>query len=134
MRRTILLSSLALALLAGSPASAQYGGGYGGFDGRPDYSGPPSSGWRGAPREDRYDRHDRHERFDRHRYERQGRYDADERRGRYGYDRRYGYDHRRGPRGVCVTSRGACPAGPRPPGASCGCEIPGFGVKRGIVQ
>lgn len=35
--------------------------------------------------------------------------------------------------GSCITSRGTCPAPARPPGASCGCEIPGFGYKRGQI-
>lgn len=36
--------------------------------------------------------------------------------------------------GVCVTSRGACPSGPLRAGSPCRCDIPGFGVKRGVVQ
>lgn len=36
--------------------------------------------------------------------------------------------------GVCVTSRGACPAGPLAPGSPCRCELPDFGSKRGVVQ
>ncbi|MFC0220603.1 hypothetical protein FHS82_003480 [Pseudochelatococcus lubricantis] len=36
--------------------------------------------------------------------------------------------------GVCVTSRGACPSGPLRSGTPCRCDIPGFGVKRGVVQ
>ena len=43
------------------------------------------------------------------------------------YDRRVG--------GICVTARGSCPTGrPLPRTAPCGCEIPGFGYKRGAVQ
>ena len=34
---------------------------------------------------------------------------------------------------LCITSRGTCPALDRPPGAPCGCEIPGFGYKRGQI-
>jgi hypothetical protein len=34
---------------------------------------------------------------------------------------------------VCITSRGACPVYPQPPGRPCRCEIPGFGVKRGAT-
>jgi hypothetical protein len=37
-------------------------------------------------------------------------------------------------RSVCVTSRGNCDAGYAPPGTGCGCNIPGFGPKRGQVQ
>lgn len=56
------------------------------------------------------------------------------------YDDRRGprYDDRRGPRQrprMCVTSRGDCPApGYAGPGASCGCNLPGFGMKRGNVR
>ena len=64
------------------------------------------------------------------------------------YGRRRGYDeddYRRGPPrgydrpgprfgGTCVTSRGACPTRPAPRNSSCGCEIPGFGFKRGAVN
>ena len=34
---------------------------------------------------------------------------------------------------VCVTARGTCVTAPAPPGAPCGCEIPGFGYKRGQI-
>lgn len=35
---------------------------------------------------------------------------------------------------VCITARGACPAGrPVPINTSCSCNIPGFGLKRGAV-
>lgn len=34
---------------------------------------------------------------------------------------------------LCITSRGTCPAPDRPPGAPCGCEVPGFGYKRGQI-
>ena len=51
-----------------------------------------------------------------------------------GYDRpRPRFDRRFG--GMCVTARGSCPTGrPIPRGAPCGCEIPGFGYKRGAVD
>ena len=61
----------------------------------------------------------------------------------YGYDRPppppygYGYDRPRyRPRygNICVTGRGECPTPPLPYGAGCGCYIPGFGQKRGVVQ
>ena len=34
---------------------------------------------------------------------------------------------------VCVTARGSCITVPAPPNAPCGCEIPGFGYKRGQI-
>ncbi|MEE7438559.1 hypothetical protein [Methylobacterium oryzae] len=54
------------------------------------------------------------------------------------------YD-RRGPRwrgdfgrqwddSVCVTARGTCRVRPGPPDAPCGCEIPGFGYRRGQIE
>jgi len=54
------------------------------------------------------------------------------------------YD-RRGPRwrgdfgrrwddSVCVTARGTCTVRPAPPDAPCGCDIPGFGYKRGQIE
>ena len=58
------------------------------------------------------------------------------------YDRRrdYGDDRfdRRGPppgRGgnICVTARGTCYTRPGPFNAPCGCDIPGFGYKRGAI-
>jgi len=68
----------------------------------------------------------------------------------YGYDRppppewdygrppppRWGYDRPPHPRfgEMCVTSRGTCYTRPGPVGAGCGCDIPGFGLKRGILQ
>ena len=67
-------------------------------------------------------------------------------RGRdYGYDRRDDYDDDRyerrrfrrfgggGGGGICVTARGNCAAPPAPYNAPCGCEIPGFGYKRGAI-
>lgn len=49
----------------------------------------------------------------------------------YGYERPY-YRPRYG--NMCVTGRGDCPTPPLPYGSGCGCNIPGFGTKRGIVQ
>lgn len=67
------------------------------------------------------------------------------------YERRYDYDRRRddddddrferrrgprfgGPRGsVCVTARGTCVTRPAPFNSACGCEVPGFGFKRGQI-
>ena len=40
---------------------------------------------------------------------------------------------RRGFGSVCVTARGTCPTRPGPFNAPCGCEIPGFGLKRGAI-
>jgi hypothetical protein len=34
---------------------------------------------------------------------------------------------------ICITSRGSCRTRPRPENSSCGCDIPGFGPKRGAV-
>lgn len=44
----------------------------------------------------------------------------------------YGYGPRRFGR-ICVTARGNCPTRPGPFNAPCGCEIPGFGFKRGAI-
>ncbi len=82
--------------------------------------------------------------FDRPRRRYENRYDDERPRSRYD-DRRYGeersYRRERGygegyGRGfgrVCVTARGNCPTRPAPLNASCGCEIPGFGFKRGAI-
>jgi hypothetical protein len=46
----------------------------------------------------------------------------------------YGYGGpRRGFGSVCVTARGNCPTRPGPFNAPCGCDIPGFGLKRGAI-
>ena len=34
---------------------------------------------------------------------------------------------------VCVTARGNCMTRPAPFNAPCGCEVPGFGFKRGAI-
>ncbi|MGY2048680.1 hypothetical protein [Methylobacterium sp. JK268] len=34
---------------------------------------------------------------------------------------------------VCVTARGNCPSRPAPLNSYCGCQIPGFGPKRGQI-
>lgn len=50
----------------------------------------------------------------------------------YGYGGGYGY---RQPIGrFCETGRGSCYTRPTPVGSGCRCDIPGFGLKRGIVQ
>ena len=72
----------------------------------------------GGPR--RYDRD-----YDGDRYERRRRaYDED----RFERRREFG---RRG--SVCVTARGNCVTRPAPFNSPCGCEIPGFGFKRGQI-
>ena len=44
-------------------------------------------------------------------------------------------DFRGGGRGgsICVTARGNCVTRPAPFNSSCGCEVPGFGFKRGAI-
>ncbi|GJD36343.1 hypothetical protein [Methylobacterium aerolatum] len=57
-------------------------------------------------------------------------------RPRYGYGRRYRDEYDDGPRRfgrICVTARGNCPARPAPFNSPCGCDIPGFGLKRGAI-
>jgi hypothetical protein len=107
MKRLIALAALMAAGFVAGPATAQY---YGpGYD-RPDYDRP-------APRD-----------YGPRRYRDFDDDDDDRPRGRfYGRpDPRFGQ--------TCVTSRGACPTRPAPRNAPCGCEIPGFGFKRGAVN
>ena len=118
MRRVVLaaLAALTLGLDAGAAAAQPY---YGGED------------------------------IDRPRRRYENRYEDERPRSRY-EDRRYGeervYRRERGYGGgygregygrglgrVCVTARGNCPTRPAPLNASCGCEIPGFGFKRGAI-
>lgn len=85
---------------------------------------------------------DRPRRRQEYRYE--NRYDDERPRSRY-EDRRYGEErgsrrergygegYGRGLGRICVTARGNCPTRPAPVNASCGCEIPGFGFKRGAI-
>jgi hypothetical protein len=40
---------------------------------------------------------------------------------------------RRWDEAICVTSRGTCSVPVGPPNTPCGCEIPGFGYKRGQI-
>ena len=102
--RRILLAAAALTVLAGAPALAQYGGGYGGGG----YGGGGGRGW-----DDDDDDMPR-----RRRWERRG----------------YGEDYGRPRMGaICVTSRGNCRTRPAPFNAPCGCEVPGFGFKRGAI-
>lgn len=44
------------------------------------------------------------------------------------------YERRRLDDSVCVTARGTCLTRPAPPNSPCGCEIPGFGYKRGQIE
>lgn len=105
MRRQLTISILACAvLLSAIPAQAQY------------YGGP----YRGAPSYD--DDDDDEDDRPRRRYDRRD----------YGYERPYYRQPRYG--NMCVTSRGDCPTPPLPYGSGCGCNVPGFGPKRGIVQ
>jgi hypothetical protein len=110
MKRILLAGLAAAALgLAAAPASSQGWGppgyGYGGGGGYGGgYGG--GGGYRGG-----YDEDD-----DVRVYRRRG--------DGYG-QRRFG--------STCVTARGNCPARPSPHGTPCGCNIPGFGLKRGAV-
>jgi len=69
----------------------------------------------------------------RRRYEE--RYDYDRPRYRDEYERpRYRGEYGGGRIGrICVTARGNCPTRPAPLNSSCGCEVPGFGFKRGAI-
>ena len=111
-----VLAGVVAATIAAVPAAAQYGGGYGGYGG----------GGYGS----RY-------------YDEE--YDAPRRRpppppygGAYGQQPgpygRSGYGpppQRLG--SICVTARGNCPWRPSPINAPCGCNVPGFGFKRGAI-
>jgi hypothetical protein len=44
-----------------------------------------------------------------------------------------GFGQRRRFGRICVTSRGNCPVAPAPLNTPCGCQIPGFGPKRGAI-
>jgi hypothetical protein len=114
--KRILLAGLALAAagLATAPASAQWGppggGGYG-------YGG--GYGARGGYRQDFDDDEDERPRY---------------RRGPAYGGEGYGYGRQR-PGTICVTARGNCGiARAAPVGTPCGCNIPGFGPKRGAVN
>ncbi|GJD29037.1 hypothetical protein PMNALOAF_0269 [Methylobacterium adhaesivum] len=101
-------------ILLAIATAATFGSGLGAFEAKAQYYGYDDD----RPR--RYER-----RYDEDRYER--------RRDRYFDDR---YEGRpRGGRGgsLCVTARGNCVTRPAPYNAPCGCEIPGFGYKRGAV-
>lgn len=62
------------------------------------------------------------------RYERRRDYDED----RYERRPRGGYGGGRGG-SICVTARGNCSTRPAPFNSPCGCEVPGFGFKRGAI-
>jgi hypothetical protein len=49
-------------------------------------------------------------------------------------DDRPRFDRRWRSGSLCVTARGDCPTPPAPDNARCGCEIPGFGYKRGQIE
>lgn len=49
-------------------------------------------------------------------------------------DDRPRFDRRWRSGSLCVTARGDCPTPPAPDNAPCGCEIPGFGYKRGQIE
>jgi len=102
-------------ILLAIATAATLGTGLGAFEAKAQYYG-------GGYDDDRPRRFER--RYDEDRYERR----------RERYDDRY--DGRpRGGRGgsICVTARGNCGTRPAPYNAPCGCEIPGFGFKRGAV-
>ncbi len=120
MMKRILLAGLGAAALglATAPASAQWGppgGGYGGGYGGGGYGrGGYGRGYRDFDDDDEDERP---------RYRRGPGYGHGEGYGR----RRFG--------AICVTGRGNCATGrPVPSGSPCGCNIPGFGPKRGVVN
>jgi hypothetical protein len=103
-------SSVKRILLAIATA-ATLGTGLGAFEAKAQYYDDGPRRFERRYDEDRYER--RRDRYDDDRYERRG----------------------RGGRGgsVCVTARGNCVTRPAPYNAPCGCDIPGFGFKRGAV-
>ena len=104
MKRLVIAAVLTASSLAAIPASAQVY--FGG-----DYDYRPRREYEYRPRRD---------------------YDYESRRDYDGPSR--GYYGRRGS-STCLTARGACPTyRSLPHGAPCGCEIPGFGYKRGAVN
>jgi hypothetical protein len=127
MKRLLLAAMAALTLTA--PAVAQYYGN--------PYSQPYEEEWVEREPPPRY-------------YERRPDYGyRPEQRPRYGYEPRREYreeyrysqprggDRQRRAQGgsICVTSRGSCQyPQTMSNGASCTCDIPGFGVKRGNIQ
>jgi hypothetical protein len=109
-----LVLSIAATVLVAAPALAQYGGDYGG--------GSYGGGGYGRSYDDDDDDYPRRRRPPPPPYGRPDPY------GQPGYGppaRRMG--------SVCITARGNCPWRPSPINAPCGCDIPGFGFKRGAV-
>lgn len=104
----ILLAAAAVALLGAAPAAAQYGpyGGYGGGYGA--YGG--GYGHRGWDEDD-----------DRPRYRRRH------------WGEHHSYERRVQVGSICYTARGSCRTHPAPVRSGCGCNIPGFGFKRGAI-
>lgn len=144
MKRIGLAGLAVAATLSTLPALAQYYGNP--YDGRSgvarEYDGPESvpQPRYDRPAPDRYDRDDRsgygrgYDRAERGYERREREYD----RGERGYDRR-GYSERQSPQrtqygSLCVTARGSCSTGRAlPQNTPCGCNIDGFGYKRGAV-
>lgn len=113
--KRILLTAAALALLGAAPAAAQFGG-FGGGGGGYGGGGYGGGGYGGGG------------------YDGGRRRDWDEDRPR----RRRDWDEPRLERrvqmgNICYTARGSCRTRPAPVNTGCGCDIPGFGFKRGAV-
>lgn len=136
MKRLVLAAAAFAALAAAAPASAQY-----------IYDGPGGSHYR---QDDEYGDYGPRRRLQRQFEEREyyaprqrreyysERYDDRPRRG--GYSERFDDRPRRGgyrqtqAGSVCVTARGNCDTGAvLPLNTPCGCNIPGFGQKRGAI-
>jgi hypothetical protein len=107
MRKLTLLAVAIVGLALIGPASAQYYYGGGGY-----YAPPPPPGY------DPYGRP----------------YGYRPPPPAYGYGDGYGYGYRARLGRFCETGRGSCYTRPVPVGSGCRCDIPGFGLKRGIVQ
>ena len=126
MKRFVFAAAAVAATLAVLPASAQYSGGgsYGGSYGEGGYGGRS------------YDDDD--DDYPRRRRPPSPPYGGPRGQGPYGppgnaYGRQgYGQSAQR-LGSICVTARGNCPWRPSPINAPCGCDISGFGFKRGAV-
>jgi hypothetical protein len=119
-------------------AQPGYGQGYGG-QGR-GYGGQPRQGQGYVPPRQQGYQQQYQQPYQQPRYAAPPRYEPQYQRPRY--EQRYAEPEYLPPRpsyrqgryaSTCVTSRGACPARPAPPNSPCGCEIPGFGYKRGAT-
>src|SRR3954470_6032552 len=125
MKRFVFAAAAVAATLAVLPASAQYSGGgsYGGSYGEGGYGG------RSYEDDDDYPRRRRPP---------SPPYGGPRGQGPYGppgnaYGQQgYGQSAQR-LGSICVTARGNCPWRPSPINAPCGCDISGFGFKRGAV-